>query len=190
MREPTPEMFLKDVKDHKLTILKDEGLYRHIRLSKPGTGIMRFDLITWPGYLCYTGDMGTYVFTRTADMFEFFRRSDDDRRYRIDLRYWAKKCESRDRDGIKEFSEELFTRAVMEYLVDWIREHREDTTKEERRELWNAVVSDVIHAAGVLGGYRKQCAAHDFEHRFNKDKKFYFRNFFEVNVGRIMIQCR
>lgn len=54
-------------------MLHEDGIYRHIRFRQPGTMCMHFDLITWPGYLCYTGDMGTYVFTRLADMFEFFR---------------------------------------------------------------------------------------------------------------------
>ena len=28
-----------------------------------------FDIVTWPGYLCYSGDMGCFVFTRLPDMF-------------------------------------------------------------------------------------------------------------------------
>lgn len=182
MNDLTPDQFLNDVKDHKLTVLRDDGVYRHIRLARTGTSCMHFDLITWPGYLCYTGDMGTYVFTRLRDMFEFFRRPDTEKWHRIDRRYWAEKCESRDRDGIKEFSEEKFNRAIVEHLVAWIRGNREYTTKEERRELWDSVMSDVIGADGDSGGYRKQCAAHDFHHRVNVQRSFYFRDFFEVNV--------
>ncbi len=32
--------FPVDIKDHKLTILKDDGIYRHIRLKKPGSSEM------------------------------------------------------------------------------------------------------------------------------------------------------
>lgn len=61
MSNPTELSFLHDVREHRLIVLNDDKLNRHIRFSRPGTRCMQFDLITWPGYLCYTGDMGTYV---------------------------------------------------------------------------------------------------------------------------------
>lgn len=73
MRDITEETFLADVAAHQIHVLRDDGVHRHIRFKRPGTYCMQFDLITWPGYLCYTGDMGTYVFNRLEDMFEFFR---------------------------------------------------------------------------------------------------------------------
>lgn len=50
-------------------------------------------------YLCYTGDMGTYVFQRLTDMFEFFRT---DREYKkrnggklaVNLSYWGEKLQA------------------------------------------------------------------------------------------------
>jgi len=73
------ESFLRDVAEHAMLLIRDDGVSRHVRFAQPGTGCMHFDLITWPGYLCYTGDMGTYVFQRLTDMFEFFRT---DREYK------------------------------------------------------------------------------------------------------------
>ena len=186
------ERFLKDVAEHEMIIVRDDGLYRHIRFKKPGTGCMRFDLITWPGYLCYTGDMGTYVFSRLADMFEFFRadrehmRLRDGRTLAINPGYWGEKLQAVERSGdggsYREFSEEKFKRAVLEHLVGWIRYRRDHTTKEERRELWDAVMFDVIGADGDSGGYRQQVAAHDFHHRVNNRVEFYFQDFWEINV--------
>jgi hypothetical protein len=75
------ERFLSDVRDHKLMIIKDDPPYRHIRLSRPGSSTYLFELVTYPGYLCYSGDMGCYVWSRVADMFTFFRdcgEGDDD----------------------------------------------------------------------------------------------------------------
>lgn len=178
----TPDSFLADVKDHKLTVIHEHGVHRHLRFQAPGTMCMHFDIITWPGYLCYTGDMGTYVFTRLRDMFEFFRRPKDRELFQwIDRRYWAEKVEAADKyDGITEFSEEKFERAIMERLVEWIREHREDTTKEERRDLWDAVMDEVIGADNDYGGHRKQAAAYDFVHRVNdKIRSFHFVDLFE-----------
>lgn len=164
--------FLEDVQDHKMIVLRDDGVYRHIRFKAPDTGRMHFDLVTWPGYLAYSGDMGCYVFSRTRDMFEFFRSDRSyakrtERQLCVNHNYWSEKIQSKDRDGVEEFSEEKFTTAVMECLVSWIRQHAKLTTKEERRDLWDAVIDEVINADGDSGGYRKQAAAHDFYRQVN-----------------------
>ena len=93
-RESTEADFLKDVAAHEMEILRDDGVYRHIRFKKPGTWCMHFDLVTWPGYLAYSGDMGCYVFSRLNDMFEFFRTDReylqrDGRQLCINLCYWS-----------------------------------------------------------------------------------------------------
>jgi hypothetical protein len=180
----TTDRFLKEVATHEMEVIRDDGIYRHLHFAKPGTMYMHFDLITWPGYLCYTGDMGTYVFTRVRDMFTFFRRDGDEGAdlFRwIDRRYWAEKVEAADKaDGIKEFSEEIFTRNVMEHLVGWIHENRDRTTKDERRELWDEVVSEVVQLDDDSQGSRRQAAAHDFSHKVSHAAgTFWFRDFFE-----------
>jgi hypothetical protein len=73
MSTPTQEQFLKEVSTHQFTVLHESGLYRHLRFKRPGTGIMHFDIVTWPGYLAYSGDMGCFVFQRLDDMLEFFK---------------------------------------------------------------------------------------------------------------------
>lgn len=167
--------FLKDVAEHQLHVIRDDGVNRHIRFKKPGTSCYYFDLITWPGHLCYTGDMGTYVFQRTEDMFEFFRQ---DREYNqrhgralsINLGYWAEKLIAVDgnRGGgkVKEFDEDKFRRVVNEYRVGWMRDAKERGTldKDGRRELWEAVDDEVLGALEE-GGDRAQYAAFDFCHK-------------------------
>lgn len=172
--------FLENVKTHSMHVLHDDGIYRHLRFKRPGTNCMHFDLVTWPGYLAYSGDMGTYVFTRLHDMFEFFRTDRDyahrkGRKLGINLSYWAEKVEGRDRDGIKEFSEERFTAEVKDYFHQWMVGNRDRTTKEERRELWEQITDEVINTDGDPRGMRKQIALHDFSHRVNdKAGDFYF----------------
>lgn len=176
MTDPTSEQFLNDVKDHKLSIIRDDGVYRHIRLAEPGTSCMHFDLITWPGYLCYTGDMGTYVFTRTQDMFCFFR---GDGKLRINLGYWSEKLvavDGRSKGGsAKEFSEEKFRAVINQYRVDWIRSHSEGRqslqgdrrdllTKDERRELWESVEDRVFGALDDYGEHGASMAAYEFSY--------------------------
>lgn len=168
----TEQQFLKDVDSHVMEVIKDDGLYRHIRFREPGTMMQHFDLITWPGYLCYCGDMGTYVFTRLADMFQFFRTDREyaqrhGRQLGINLSYWAEKLEAVDghRTGgsAMEFDEDRFREVVQEYRVNWVREakSRSQLSVDERRELWEAVDRDVL---GELdnGGDRAIYAAYDF----------------------------
>ena len=188
-----PEVrFLRDVADHQMEIIHEDGVHRHIRFKAPGTSCYRFDLITWPGYLCYTGDMGTFVFERLLDMFEFFRTDREHMRLRdgetlaINPDYWGEKLQAVERSGdsgkFVEFSEERFNRAVMSDLVQWIRSNAYRTTKDERRDLWEAVMSEVVGADNDYGGYRKQCAAHDFYHRINDRLTFDFQDFWERSV--------
>jgi len=177
------DQFTADVAGHQMHVIRDDGVSRHLRFKRAGTMCMHFDLLTWPGYLCYTGDMGTYVFMRLNDMFEFFRRSEGSAPHRIDLRYWAEKVEASDKnDGIKEFSKDKFDRAVKGDLKEWLREYAGRTTHQQRRELWDAVMDEVIGADGDSGGYRSQVAAHDFHHRLNDRVKFHFQDFGEHTV--------
>lgn len=118
----TEERFLRDVAEHKMIVIRDEGVSRHVRFKKPNSSNMYFDLITWPGYLCYTGDMGTYVFQRTEDMFAFFRtdrlhQRPGDTRLAVNRSYWGEKLEAIGKnDGYREFSPDKFKQQVMRYV--------------------------------------------------------------------------
>lgn len=157
--------FAKDTANHVMQIIRDNGVCRHIRFRKPGTMIAHFDLITWPGYLCYTGDMGTYVFQRLEDMFEFFRTDSG----RINLGYWSEKLQAQNCTGrhsgnsVEEFSEERFTAVIHEYLGRWIRDGKRDgrLDKDERRALWESVHDEVL-GVGHDGKERALIAANDF----------------------------
>jgi hypothetical protein len=170
----TEERFLRDVAQHEMTVIRDDGVNRHIRFKKPGSSDMFFDLITWPGHLCYTGDMGAYVFQRLTDMFEFFRtdrayNQASGRKLAINLGYWTEKLIAVDgnRHGgkPKAFDEEKFKRAINDYRVRWIRDAKESGAldKEGRRELWEAVEDEVLGALDE-GEHRASFAAYDFHH--------------------------
>jgi hypothetical protein len=114
----TEESFLKDVSQHQMTVVHDDGVHRHLRFGKPGTGCMHFDIVTYPQYLVYSGDMGCYVFSRLRDMFEFFRGKNDGP-LRINEGYWAEKLEATDKpDGHREYSADLFRDRIAEMLDD------------------------------------------------------------------------
>lgn len=131
----TKNKFLCDVDSHNMTILLNDGIYRHIRFQNPGTNVYMFDIITWPDHLCYTGDMGSFLFKRTEDMFMFFRneKTNDEGLY-INLSYWAEKCLAGDNvNGIKEYSPDTFVQAIEDYLTN--DETTDTIRKNARNEL-------------------------------------------------------
>lgn len=135
------EQFTKEIDRHQMRVLREDGLYRHIRFHREGTMCMHFDLITWPGYLCYTGDMGTYVFRRLEDMFQFFRRESGEKLYRIDYRYWAEKVEGGDKgDGVERFDLDHAIKRLREYVT----EHIADWDAEPKAALLEKVESEVF----------------------------------------------
>jgi hypothetical protein len=133
------EQFENDVAKHAVTVLREDGLYRHLRCSRGGYAYA-FDIVTWPGYLCYSGDMGCFVFTRLADMFEFFRGR---RTATVDRGYLAEKCVAADKqDGIREFSEEMFKAAIQTDFDAFTEDWKED----DRASLWAEIDAEVVGA--------------------------------------------
>jgi hypothetical protein len=109
------EAFTRDAADHELTILHDDGLYRHLRFvrmvtqedgTRKPTSSYWFDVITWPGSLAVNGDMEGFMFSRLTDMFEFFRGHEPN------PQYWAEKLQGQPR--VKGYSEEVFRQNVLD----------------------------------------------------------------------------
>lgn len=135
-KETIAARFQSDIRDHQMTVRHDDGLYRHIIFSRPGSSVFRFELVTIPGYLMYVGDMGAFTFQRLPDMLAFFRADSG----RINPYYWSQKLEAIDRaGGFQEFDSDAFRRALCEQRVDWIREHRGELSREARADLWAEV---------------------------------------------------
>lgn len=114
----TLERFRESTKDHKMTVLLDNDIHRHLQFTKDGSGSShyRFDLVTWGGFLTVCGDMGTYTFSRVWDMFTFFRSPEG----RIDPKYYAEKLQQ----------------PQPEYKVPCV-ENFKQTVKEEFCQYWN-----------------------------------------------------
>lgn len=187
---PTEESFLKDVATHEMHVLMDNGLYRHIRFKRPGTGCFHFDLITYPGFLVYSGDMGVYVFSRLDDMFEFFRMDKSDWNYNrngglsINLGYWSEKLRAVDscmkKGSATEIDEERVKAVINEYRIGWMRDNRHRMGKEARRELWESVEDRVMSADNADEMLR---AAYDFSERA-AGRTFQFDDLWDHNFER------
>ena len=161
--------FLRTVDRHEIIVLRDDGVNRHLKFAAPyqkqeeGKPTQYdsnrwFELLTWPGKLCISGDMGTFVFTRLPDMFEFFRADrferKPDRTLFINPGYWKQKCIAADGDGdsIEKWNAEYFKYRVW----SWMEES--SATEEDRQE----VIDDVISCADD-GEWRAMTAAVDFK---------------------------
>lgn len=133
--------FIRDVASHQLEVIREDGLYRHLRFRRPHTSVYYFDLVTWPGYLTVTGDMGTWTFTRIADMFEFFTDSHFGMRdsFLINPGYWSEKFESgaggsRYDSPCYEFDDDGFDAGLDEWLSMYLEECEDEDDKERASE--------------------------------------------------------
>lgn len=134
--------FKRDTKEHSMTVYRNNGLYRHLGFSRNYSSTYHFDLVTWPGFLAITGDMGEYVFSRCPDMFSFFRMSENDFNKRrdgelsINPRYWGEKVRA-SKNGIEEFSLDAFHIEVKRRLSDSISDFPSELVQEIIEEIEN-----------------------------------------------------
>lgn len=169
MNTPTEKEFLGHVAAHQMEVIRDDGLHRHVRFREPGTFNRYFDLITWPGSLCYTGDMGTFVFSRIPDMFQFFRSDYADNKLHINTGYWSEKLEAADRrsgGNAQEYSPDRFREQVKHWL----------DSGEASRAARKAAKEQVLSRADD-GEFWAMQAAVDFEH-----EGFRLSDFWEANL--------
>lgn len=76
---------------HEITTLRNADVDRHFVCKNPANSAYWFGVITWRGYLCIYGDIGTYVLARVPDMLPFVANSAPG--------YLLEKVESFDRIG-------------------------------------------------------------------------------------------
>lgn len=138
------ERFAKDVATHELTIVRDDGTYRHLKIRRPDDSAHWYEIVTWAGALMIRGDMGTYAFSRLPDMFEFFRSKTG----YINTQYWAEKLIFHDRDGVKDYSEDAFRERVAETLAEWVSDISGWPESEEKIAALIAAVKDRVISCG------------------------------------------
>lgn len=138
------ESFLAEVTEHRMTILKDDGLYRHIKFARSDSNMYRFDLVTWPGHLVICGDLQDYHFARVPDMFEFFRSNPDRPRLTINPDYWSQKLTGH-RQEAETYSFEAFKRSVTWDFL-W---NRDSIPEGQRRRVWKQIREEIFEDPDV-----------------------------------------
>jgi hypothetical protein len=163
MGDDVREQFLEHVKDHSMNIELDHGVHRCIKFSKDNSSVFYFRVTTWPGHLCISGDMGTYVFARLPDMFEFFRGDE----LKINPGYWTEKlqsisCFGSKEGAVKEFDAEGTLECVKNRLDD--DEDQVEKYSEQLKDLSNA--TDVEEALQIMEDI--DCLSDAWECLYNK----------------------
>ncbi|TDB45234.1 hypothetical protein [Photorhabdus luminescens] len=158
------ERFKKDTKDHSIKILHNEDLYRHLRFSKDGSSAYYFDIVTWPGYLCISGDMGCFTFSRVTDMFRFFRSSDDE--LSINPYYWSEKLQAgagHCKKIYQVWSSDKFKDAVSKAVNNWLDDNEDvsDDDLEEIQESIEQIISCSYNEYDAISAIRDYDDKHD-----------------------------
>ncbi len=168
--EKARDRFISDCGDHRMSVVHDQGLYRHLTFAAPRS-LDRFEVITWPGHLTINGAHGTWTFARIVDMFDFFRSSRG--LTGINPHYWGEKLQGGLACGnvlTEEYDSDTFHALVREYVNDFAEgsDWPEETIADLRTEVAQQVTDDWLdwtHEAGaraLLDQFEFRTASHRF----------------------------
>lgn len=186
----TQERFLRDAKDLQLTVMHEHDVYRHLLMKKPGSSAYHYSVVTFPGFLVMTGDMGAWTFQRLHDMFEFFRTGiKADGTIRTNLGYWSEKLVavdgSRRQAGCMEWDQEEFRRIVCEGRLQMVRSpDGRILSKEQRRDLWESIDDEVLSKDEDEGSAMSAASDFSWGPTFTGLQIFEFADFWEHDCKR------
>lgn len=134
--------FTEHTAEHVMTVLHDDSLYRHLRFRKPGTGIFGFDVVTWPGHIAISGDMGDTTMARIDDMIGFVAKPGSDR---ISFGYWAEKIVAN--EGPKrEWSQRLLEAQLRDSWREQCEERGVDHDSDLATRWWDDLTDAILNA--------------------------------------------
>lgn len=171
--------FKRDTEHHEMTVLKDEGMYRHLRFARPDRSGYWFSLTTWPQKLVVNGDVGTYVFSRQEDMFDLIRETAHGG---PNFGYWQEKVVASS-SPIVDFSTQLFDMQVAETFEEVEAEkHWPGVTA-----AWDEKVNGCLAEYDTSSEHGARQALNDFTFRpegaASGDEPFQFYDTWEWELG-------
>jgi hypothetical protein len=95
---------------HAVTVEHEHGLYRHYRCGKPDSSVYAFHVVTFPGRVIVSGDVGDMAWSRCPDMLEWAAGAIQSIGYFADKTWGSLR--------VKEWSPEVATAAVEEEYAD------------------------------------------------------------------------
>lgn len=131
--------FATDTAEHRLEVLHDEGLYRHLHCSAGGRIAHSFSIITALGVLTFTGDRGHYLFAGHRDMIACFDEEN------VNVSYWMQRFKACDvQRPLKEFSLES-VKESLEAAIEGDDEIDEATAAAARDAVLGATDAEDAH---------------------------------------------
>ncbi|GHH54747.1 hypothetical protein [Streptomyces candidus] len=115
------ERFASEVDGATMTVVKDDGLHRHLSFRFPKASWDWCEVVTWPGMLILRGGLGCWSFTRTEDMLDFFRPGPH--RERIDPLYWEGKLVPGSGSEVKVYDEGRARAYVRQAVAEAVETH-------------------------------------------------------------------
>lgn len=171
--EQVAERFPKDTEGFVLTVLHEQGDYRHLRFQRPGERWGSTDIHTWPGGLTTAGDMADgWMFERGLGFFGG----------NINLHYWHEKLTPAGRLAAEEFSEVTLRSTLTEAGADLdIPEQFRAEFDEELNDLIERICSghaDTASALEQIAEFVFECESEDEAH----DLDVRFTDSYELNI--------
>lgn len=115
------ERFAADVRDASMTVLKDDGIYRHLTFTFPRASWSWCEVVTWPHMLVLRGNLGCWSFSRVEDMFTFFREPEDVGR--MDPAFWAEKLVPGSSNSAKSYDAERAAAYIVQTMEENAAQH-------------------------------------------------------------------
>lgn len=111
-------IFETDTADHELKIIVDSGVNRILEFrNKNGSSNQFFNVMQTRGRICFTGDMGDFVFTNhDNDMLDWFHGN-------MSLSYIAEKCRT---GGTRKFDEDSAKESIKMMVDDFCNDYLYD----------------------------------------------------------------
>lgn len=180
------QRFKFDVRNHRMTIEQDNGVFRCINFRAPGTSMYQFRLTTWPGHLAISGDLDDFIFTRLRDMFDFFRHAgpEYDKTDYPNYGYWAEKAQAVSRHGgLKCFDVDRYRSAIRsemsQHLSGLTLSEAKECVLDARIEYLFEGANDTREAIDLAMGWRcpitNRKPFHDFYDNHLEDYSYGFK---------------
>lgn len=157
--EKVTKRFEEDIANHELEVIIEDGVNRILRFKdKSGSSIYHFYVMQTHGKLCFSGDMGDFVFkNHNADMLAWFHGN-------MSLGYIKEKCHA---GATKKYSEEAAKQSIecqVENFCDcYLDDYVEGQHLNEDEDDYDL---EVVRASWIENIYQEAISYVDFENEY------------------------
>lgn len=172
--------FLIDVQYHKMKILNDIDLYKHIKFRNPHSIYKQFEILTSPYNLLFTTRNGSFVFQGVEDMFDLFRTYRIDEPLAIAPSYWSEKlvasdCTTKDLSHLM-FDSDKFKSHIQQKLTQW--KENVNLSNEDKKRLDKEINHEIYKNLNGFNKFTAFKAVEDFTFYY-QDTYLKFYDIFE-----------